>query len=62
MFLIIRFIFTSAFFLHNIFSNCTVAIQWLACMQFIAIQAGHWISNPFPNKQNTDAQADAESA
>ena len=41
--------------LYN-FSNCAVAIQWLACMQFIAMQANDWISNPLPNEQNADAQ------
>lgn len=25
-------------------SNCAVAIQWFDCMQFIAMQAGYWIS------------------
>ena len=30
-----------------------------SCMEFIAMQAGCWISNPLPNEQNADLQADA---
>ena len=26
-------------------SSCVAAIQWLACMQFIVMYAGCWISN-----------------
>ena len=40
-------------------STCAVAIQWLVCMQAIAMQTGHWISNPLPNEQNAAANADA---
>ena len=29
-------------------------------MPFMAMQARHWISNPLPNEQNADAQADAK--
>ena len=28
------------------FSTCAVAIQWLVCMQVIAMQTSQWISNP----------------
>ena len=43
----------------EIISTCAVAIQWLVCMQAIAMQTGHWISNPLPNEQNAAANADA---
>ena len=47
---------------HNLtkkISTCAVAIQRPACMPFMAMHAGLWISNPLPNEQNADALADA---
>jgi len=44
------------------FSTCAVEIQWFARMQFIAVQAGHWINNALPNEQNADVKADTVSA
>ena len=51
----LNYIFLLSFSMYNPMKN---SCQSITCMQFIAMQAGCWISNPLPNEQNADAQAD----